>query len=125
MRIKRQGTAATRRAGKAGKSAKAKGAAFRGLIEQTVGDPEEGARKVRCQLFEELELLAADLEGGEATKEEASRRFVGLVIKDRFGKNAAESKGGQVMSAEIGDLVEDDPQFVSRLQQQLKKIAKG
>jgi len=66
--------------------------------------------------------LAADIEAGTATKEEASRRFVGLVIEERFGQQ--KGKGAKTMEDVVGEMVEADPQFVARLQSQLKRLAK-
>ena len=127
MHIKRRGTTGPGRAGKAkgAKGAKsAKGTQFSGLVEKVVGDTEEGARQVRSMLMEELTELAEEVEAGKSSKEEASRAFVGMVIKDRFGPQS-KTKGNEQMEDSVGDMVEDDPSFVSRLQAQLKKIAKG
>jgi hypothetical protein len=105
--------------------AKTSGAKFSGLVDsQNGGETEERARQVRNALLEELSELAKDLENGKATKEEASRRFALMVIRDRFG-DPARTKGGQNMTEAIGDLVESDPNFVSRLQDQLKKLSKS
>lgn len=124
MRIKGGPRAgATSRAKGAGGPNKAAGSRFSGLVNNDPQDNEEKARDVRSRLLEELEGLAAELEDGRATKEEASRKFVGLVIKDRYGEQ--KSKGGQQMEETIGDMVESDPNFVSKLQSQLKRLAKS
>ena len=95
---------------------------------ETIGDkeenPEEQARNVRNALMEQLETLAEELADGSATKEEASRRFAGLVIKERFGK-INNGKGAASMEDAIGNMLESDPNFVNRLHDQLKKISKS
>ena len=45
------------------------------------------------------------------------------VVKQRFGKQ--KGKGSEKMEEAVSELVEADPQFVSRLQSQLKRIAGG
>ena len=42
---------------------------------------------------------------------------------DRYGEDTG--KGAKKMEENIADLVEDDPNFVSRLHTQLKKLAKS
>ena len=122
MRVKggprAQGAQQANKAQSGGKAAAAK---FAGLL----NDPEENeekARNLRSQMLEELRGLAQELEEGTSSKEEASRRFVGLVIRERYGSE--KGKGGKTMEDSIADLVEEDPNFVSKLQTQLKKIAK-
>jgi hypothetical protein len=110
-------------AGKAGTVGKAQGSKFAGMVGAAQGNGTEEANRVQSALVAELAELAAALESGKATKEEASRRFVGLVIKRKFGKQ--KGKGSDKMEEAIGDIVEADEQFVSRLQSQLKRIAKG
>ena len=124
MRIK--GGPKTNRARGAGKAkgvGKAGKADFSGLVGEEPVDTEEEARKVRSRLMDELAGLAEEVESGETSKEEASRKFVGMVIKDRYGED--QGKGAKNMEDNIADLVEDDPNFVSRLHTQLKKIAKS
>ena len=108
---------------KAGKTGKASKTSFKGMVEGETVDTEEEARKVRSQLLEELAGLAEEVESGATSKEEASRKFVGMVIKDRYGED--QGKGAKNMEENIADLVEDDPNFVSRLHTQLKKLAKS
>ena len=74
--------------------------------------------------MEELALLAQEVEAGKSTKEEASRKFVGMVVKDRFG-GKDQGKGAQSMEDSIADMVENDPNFVNRLHAQLKKLSKS
>jgi type I site-specific restriction endonuclease len=125
MRIKSGGgprAGGVRGSSKAGKAGKASGAKFSGLVDEKV-DTEEEARKVRNRLLEELQELAQELEDGKSSKEEASRKFVGLVIRERYGDQ--KGKGAKGMEESIADMVEDDPNFVSKLQAQLKKISKS
>lgn len=110
-------------AGNAGAVGKAQGAKFSGMVGQTAANGTEEANRVQSAMMQEIAALAAELQSGKATKEEASRRFVGLVIKQKFGKQ--KGKGAQKMEEAVSDLVEADPQFVSRLQSQLKRIAGG
>jgi hypothetical protein len=125
MRIKSSGPGASQNVRGAKGVAKTSGAKFSGLVDdRSGGETEERARQVRNALLEELSELAKDLENGKATKEEASRRFALMVIRDRFG-DPARTKGGQNMTEAIGDLVENDPNFVARLQDQLKKLSKS
>lgn len=124
MRINRgggpKGPTAT---GGAGAVNKTGGAKFGGMVGQTAANGTEEANRVQSAMMQELAQLAAELQSGKATKEEASRRFVGLVIKQKFGKQ--KGKGAEKMEEAVSDLVEADPQFVSRLQGQLKRIAGG
>lgn len=124
MRINRgggpKGPTATGSAGAVGKTG---GAKFGGMVGQTAANGTEEANRVQSAMMQELAQLAAELQSGKATKEEASRRFVGLVIKQKFGKQ--QGKGSEKMEEAVSDMVESDPQFVSRLQGQLKRIAGG
>jgi hypothetical protein len=124
MRIKggSSGASGVRGTGKTSGAGKATGARFSGLVDEKV-DTEEEARKLRSRLLEELQELAQEVEDGKASKEEASRKFVGLVIKERYGEQRG--KGAKNMEEAIADMVEDDPNFVSKLQSQLKKLAKS
>ncbi|MFZ9887116.1 MAG: hypothetical protein ACO3JL_06410 [Myxococcota bacterium] len=124
MRIKSGSpqTGGVRGTGRAQSAGKAQGARFSGLVEEKV-DTEDEARKLRSHLLEELQGLAQEVESGKATKEEASRKFVGLVIKERYGEQ--KGKGAKNMEDAIADMVEDDPDFVSKLQSQLKKLARS
>ena len=125
MRIGRgggpKGPTSTGAAGGVGKASSAK---FGGMVGQTAANGTEEANRVQSAMMQELAQLAAELQSGKATKEEASRRFVGLVIRQKFGKQKG-GKGQQKMEEAVSQMVEDDPQFVSRLQGQLKRIAGG
>lgn len=117
-------TTGTSKASATQKADKASSADFSEAIGDREEKPEDQAKKVRNALMEQLETLAAELAEGSATKEEASRRFAGLVIKERFGKINA-GKGSASMEEAIGNMVESDPNFVNRLHEQLKKISKS
>lgn len=125
MRIKsgRSQTAArAQSSARAGKAKKSSGAKFQEMVGQE-DDTQERARQIRNQLLEELSSLAQEVEKGQVSKEEASRKFAVMVIKERFGdKNAG--KGAKNMQEAISDMVESDPNFVSRLHTQLKKMSK-
>jgi hypothetical protein len=125
MRIGRGpgGPKGTSGANNAGAVNKAQGAKFSGMVGGTAANGSEEANRVQSAMMQELATLAAELQSGKATKEEASRRFVGLVVRQKFGNQ--KGKGAQKMEDAVSDMVEADPQFVSRLQSQLKRIAGG
>lgn len=128
MRIKTGGptqTTQTQTTSKASTTSKAGAAKFAGMIGSAgtatdKGDAESAGKQAMMQA---LEALAAEIEAGTTTKEEASRRFVGLVIEDRFGKQSG--NGAATMQDVVGEMVESDPQFVSKLQSQLKRMTRG
>ncbi|MBL92536.1 MAG: hypothetical protein CMH56_12095 [Myxococcales bacterium] len=94
---------------------------------ETIGekDEDEGqSDQARSALMEQLEALAAAVADGSATKEEASRKFAGMVINERFGQ-INKGKGAASMEEAIGNMVENDPNFVNRLHNQLRKISKS
>jgi hypothetical protein len=125
MRIKSGGPTQTQQAQQAQKTSstsKSGAARFAGMIDKT-GSPTDQQSQGKSKMMEALAELAADIEAGKATKEEASRRFVGLVIEERFGQQ--KGKGAKTMEDVVGEMVENDPQFVSRLQSQLKRLAKS
>lgn len=124
MRIKSGPTQTTQTQGaqKASSTSKAAGARFAGMIDKG-GSATDQQSQGKTKMMEALAALAAELEAGKATKEEASRRFVGLVIEERFGQQRG--KGAEHMHDVVGEMVEADPQFVARLQSQLKRLAKG
>ena len=103
---------------------KASKADFAEAIGDSDEDNEEQSQQARSALMEQLEALAAEVADGSATKEEASRRFAGLVINERFGA-VNKGKGAASMEDAIGNMVESDPNFVNRLQNQLRKISKS
>jgi hypothetical protein len=100
----------------------AKGARFAGMVKAT-GDATEQPSQGKDAMMAALQALAADVESGKTTQEEASRRFVGLVLETRFALKRG--KGTEKMEESISELVDADPQFVSKLQSQLKRIAKS
>lgn len=123
MRIKSGGPTQTQQAQQTQKSSSSKAgpSRFAGMVQRT-GNSTDQESQGKSKMMEALAELAADLEAGKATKEEASRRFVGLVIEERFG--VQKGKGAKHMEEVVGDMVEADPQFVARLQSQLKRLAK-
>ena len=50
--------------------------------------------------------------------------YMTRVQKERFG-DPAKTKGGEAMVDSIGEMVENDPNFVGRLSSQLKKLSKS
>jgi hypothetical protein len=125
MRIKSNGpthTQQTQQTTKTATTSKAGAAKFAGMIGTTGSATDRGDAESQGKgaMMAALAELAADIEAGTTTKEEASRRFVGLVIEERFGKQ--NGKGAETMQDAVGDMVESDPQFVSKLHSQLKRI---
>ncbi len=122
MRIKSGGPTQTQQAQKTSSTSKAGAARFAGMIDKTGASTDQESQG-KSRMMAALAELAADIEAGKATKEEASRRFVGLVIEERFG--VQKGKGAKTMEDVVGEMVENDPQFVARLQSQLKRLAKS
>ncbi len=124
MRIK-SGPTQTQQTQKSTATSKAGGAKFAGMIGAAGSATEKGDAESegKGQMMAALAELAADMEAGKTTKEEASRRFVGLVIEERFGPQ--KGKGAGTMQDAVGDMVDSDPQFVSRLHSQLKRLTKA
>lgn len=127
MRIRSGGpsqTAQTQGSGAAKGVGKAQSTKFSGLVEGTKdATDDKGQGGQRNKMLEALAAIAREVEDGSMTKEEASRRFVGIIIQERFGKQIG--KGAQKMEESIANMVENDPNFVARLHSQLKKIAKS
>jgi hypothetical protein len=122
MRIKSGGPTQTQQAQKASATSSKAGAKFAGMVDRA-GSSTDQPSQGKSRMMEALAELAADIEAGKATREEASRRFVGLVVEERFGKQTG--KGAKAMEDVVGEMVESDPQFVARLQSQLKRLAKS
>ena len=125
MRIKSGGpnqTQQTQQAQKTSTTSKAGAARFAGMVDRADANPDKESQG-KGRMMEALAALAAEIEAGTATKEEASRRFVSLVVEERFGKQTG--KGAKSMEEAVGDMVEADPQFVARLQSQLKRLSKS
>jgi hypothetical protein len=122
MRIKSGGPTQTQQTKATTSTSKAGAARFAGMIDKT-GSSTDQESQGKSKMMDALAALAADLEAGKATKEEASRRFVGLVIEERFGQQ--KGKGAKTMEDVVGEMVENDPQFVARLQSQLKRLSKA
>ena len=104
---------------------KTEGAKFGGMVDATgdATDDRGSNQKSRTALIAELEALAREFQDGKATKEDVSRKFVGMVIRDRFGDQ--KGKGAKKMEDSISEMVENDPNFVARLQNQLKRLARA
>jgi len=64
--------------------------------------------------------LASKIREGTLTKEEASRQFVGLVIQKMNLKS--HTKEAKKIETLVADAVEQDPNFVQKLETQLKKL---
>ncbi|MEW5853939.1 MAG: hypothetical protein AB2A00_34510 [Myxococcota bacterium] len=120
-----RGTTGTGGAKETGKTGKAEKASFKGMVTATgaAEDSTEKARQVRSWLLDELTGLAKDLKDGKASKEEATRKFVSLVVKDKM--KGAKGVGIKAMEESISEMCEADPSFVSRLQTELAKLARS
>ncbi len=105
---------------------KAGAARFANMITATgaAEDSTEKARQVRTLLLEELTGLAKDVKDGKATKEEATRKFVHMVIKEKMA-GSANGAGQKALEESVGDMCENDPNFVSRLHNELLKMARS
>jgi hypothetical protein len=73
------------------------------------------------ELKKDLKQVSLELKSGKITGEEASKQFVSLVIQKRNELNLSQDSMKKIEHA-IGDLVSQDPVFVSKLQTELKKI---
>jgi hypothetical protein len=87
-------------------------------------DSTEKARQVRTLLLEELTGLAKDVKDGKATKEEATRKFVHLVIREKLHGNV-NGAGQKALEDSVSDMCENDPNFVGRLHNELLKMARS
>lgn len=74
-----------------------------------------------ADLKNDLKKVSMDLNAGKITKEQASQLFVNLVTEKRNEFNLSASSMKKVQMA-VGDLVSQDPVFVSKLQNELKRI---
>lgn len=86
-------------------------------------DSTEKARQVRNILLEELTGLAKDVKDGKASKEEATRQFVHMVIREKT--QGATGQGGKALEESVAEACENDPTFVSRLHNELMKMARS
>jgi len=64
--------------------------------------------------------LAGLIKGENASREEVSRAFVGLVLKEKFGGLPAAT--GKKIEKEVGAFISQDEQFASRLERALKRL---
>lgn len=110
---------------KAGSALSAKGTApnsqarFSKVLDQSRLGPAEEVTTV-APVMEGLSELSSKMQEGEVTKEEASRLFVGIVIKHHNLKK--HMKNANKVESLIADVVEQDPCFTKKLEAQLKKI---
>lgn len=116
-----KGPTGPRGAGAAKGVGKTQGTGFAAGIDKTRDSTEDQARRVRSAMMAEIERLAQELDNEEKTKEQLSREFVRIVIREKFGRQ--KGKGAQQMEDSVGDLVEADPAFVAKLHTQLKKLS--
>jgi hypothetical protein len=75
-----------------------------------------------ADIIGDVKLLAAEVKAGAITKEEASKRFVSIVIEKRHDLSSLGQKGKQIEDA-VKEIAGDDPHFISRLQAQLQKLS--
>lgn len=71
---------------------------------------------------ERLMHIATALKNGEITKEQASEHFVREVI-DSSVPTKLSAKDRDVMAKDISDIFADDPDFVNKLQSNLRELA--
>ena len=76
---------------------------------------------VVSDLKKDLKQVSLDFKSGKITGEQASQQFVDLVVQKR-NELKLSPDSLQKIQASIGDLVSQDPAFVSKLQNELKKI---
>jgi hypothetical protein len=77
-----------------------------------------------ADIIDDVKALAHEVKGGLITKEEASKRFVSIVIEKRHDLSALGPKAKQVEEA-IREIAGDDPSFVTRLSAQLSQLARA
>jgi hypothetical protein len=73
------------------------------------------------ELKKDLKQVSLDLKSGKITGEEATKQFTHLVIQKRNEFNLTPASIQKIQHA-VGDLVSQDPAFVSKLQTELKRI---
>jgi hypothetical protein len=86
--------------------------------------PANAAPVGAADIIGEVKSLATDVKSGAISKEEASRRFVSIVIEKRHDLSVLGPKGKQIEDA-VKEIAGDDPHFVSRLDAQLQKLSKA
>jgi hypothetical protein len=82
------------------------------------------AKATAADIIADVKALAYEVKAGTITKEEASKRFVSIVIEKRHDLSSLGPKAKQIEEA-LKDIVGDDPVFVSRLSVQLQQLAKA
>ncbi len=73
------------------------------------------------ELKKDLHQVSIDLKSGKITGEQATQQFVDLVVQKRNELNLTPDSIKKIQTA-VGDLVSQDPAFVSKLQSELKRI---
>ncbi|MES2504554.1 MAG: hypothetical protein V4534_06715 [Myxococcota bacterium] len=80
-----------------------------------------GQSKSISSLKNDLKDVARELKAGKITEEQATKQFVDLVIAKRNELNLSPDSMKKIQTA-VGDLVSGDQAFVSKLQNELKRI---
>lgn len=75
-----------------------------------------------ADIIADVKSLALEVKSGAITKEEASKRFVSLVIEKRHDLSSMGQKG-KVIEEAVKEVAGDDPHFVASLSTQLQKLA--
>lgn len=96
---------------------------FKAATTQAKQPSSAGAAGV-ADIIADVKALALEVKGGTVSKEEASKRFVSIVIEKRHDLSALGPKAKQVEEA-IREIAGDDPSFVARLSTQLQQLAKA
>lgn len=76
---------------------------------------------VVSDLKKDLKQVSLDLKSGKITQEQASKQFVNVVVEKRNQFNLTPASIQKIQNA-VGELVSQDPTFVSKLQNELKRI---
>lgn len=71
---------------------------------------------------EDLSALARDFKNGLIDKEEANSRFVSAVV-DKSVPGKLSEKDREVMTKDIAEFFSDDPEFMNKLQKNLRDLA--
>jgi hypothetical protein len=82
------------------------------------------AKKDRASLIghDQLMALAADFKTGLLTKEQANERFVGAVVESSI-KGKLTDKDRETIAKDISNFFADDPDFMNKLQKNLRDLA--
>lgn len=77
------------------------------------------AAQVEAPLNAELKSLAAEVRQGKIPVKQASREFVGVMVKEYFENTICE-KSQKVIEDSLCEFLDADPQFGARLEKNLK-----